>query len=381
MFLVDDHHTGVAQRREHRGARADQHRGVPAARRHPAPQAFAVAETRVEHRERVAEAAAKARDQLGTQPDLRNQDQCLATRPGRLLDERQIHLGLAAAGNAVEKEHPEAVEAVLDAFERGALGRVERDRRRRGEGWRRRLLLGRRDGLHHPLRGESPQALPPGAPGRGERAGSEALGRLPEQCESTHLHRGILERSEPSGAPRFGEPPSSGPIGSGYSAASKRRGQRTEQHFPRRMVKVVRGPAKELDGGSREQGFSIDRPENRPQTIGRHAGLVAPLDHESNSRAAAKGHAHPHARFERNMPGAGGRQVVEKATQPRRHRHPDYRRARFLHVVPNAESRASSSASPARAMGRASMGHSGTRRRSRPANTTSTTFTLSTSSS
>ena len=68
----------------------------------------------MQHRERIAEAAAKASDELRAEPDLRNQHERLAPGLDHLLDERQVDLGLSAPGNAVEEIHAEIAESGPD---------------------------------------------------------------------------------------------------------------------------------------------------------------------------------------------------------------------------------------------------------------------------
>ena len=62
----------------------------------------------MQHRERRGEARAKAADELRGEPDFRHQDERAAARGEYLRDELQIHLGLAAAGDAVQDEGAEA---------------------------------------------------------------------------------------------------------------------------------------------------------------------------------------------------------------------------------------------------------------------------------
>ena len=79
----------------------------------------------VKGRDAAGEPLAKAGEELRGEADLRNEHQHLAPAGDDGLDEPQVHLRLAAAGDAVEHEGGELPEARLDRFHRAALLGVE----------------------------------------------------------------------------------------------------------------------------------------------------------------------------------------------------------------------------------------------------------------
>lgn len=75
---------------------------------------------------RHPEAAPETCQGLRCQADLRHQQQRLATAGDHRLDQLQIDLGLAAAGDAVQQAGMKGIEAFVDRCQRLGLFAVER---------------------------------------------------------------------------------------------------------------------------------------------------------------------------------------------------------------------------------------------------------------
>ena len=103
VLLVDDDQAEVVDRGEDRRARADADLRLAAPQPLPLVEAFAVGEGAVEDGEAVAEAGAEAGDGLRREADLGDEDDRAAAALERRLDRRQVDLGLARAGDAVEE--------------------------------------------------------------------------------------------------------------------------------------------------------------------------------------------------------------------------------------------------------------------------------------
>jgi hypothetical protein len=107
----DDQQAKPGQGREHRQARAQHDAGAPFVRREPGCGAFGAGQGAVQAGHRLAgEARAQARLQLRRQADFRHQQQglCLRISGEQPLDRRQVDLGLAAAGHAVQQQRRKA---------------------------------------------------------------------------------------------------------------------------------------------------------------------------------------------------------------------------------------------------------------------------------
>jgi hypothetical protein len=108
VLLVDDDQAEVGQRREDRRAGAQHQPRATARGLLPGEFALALAERRVQHGHGCVDATGKALAQLRRQADLRHQHQHLLSKAQRVVDQAQVDLGLAAAGDAVEQEAAEA---------------------------------------------------------------------------------------------------------------------------------------------------------------------------------------------------------------------------------------------------------------------------------
>src|SRR6267378_537666 len=127
VLLVDHDQRQFRQRREHGEACAEHDAGAAARGIQPGAGARHILQAAVQQRQpRFGEGLAKDRLELGCQADLRDQDQRLAASRKNSGNEVQVHLGLSAAGHAVQQERAEAVERARHSIEGARLSRVER---------------------------------------------------------------------------------------------------------------------------------------------------------------------------------------------------------------------------------------------------------------
>jgi len=136
VLLIEDDHPEVLEWREQRRPRADRDRGRTVAEPLPLFEAFAGAQSAVENRQFVAEAAAQPREDLVGERDFGDQHERLAARGEGLGDCSQVDLGLAAARDAVQQETlaPAFANRLEDWFQRVGLVAREGDFARGFEG-------------------------------------------------------------------------------------------------------------------------------------------------------------------------------------------------------------------------------------------------------
>ena len=227
------------------------------------------------------------------------------------LDQPQVHLGLAAARDAVQQECGVPPERGADrAAGRGLVGGQHRSGAA-GSGARRRL---------GPL-----QRLEPAA--RGER-----LQRRPSPASAMHFVRdaAVADQVEQLPLPesearrrRERREAALRQVARRCSRAARCRlreastGIAREQHFAERMVVIVRGPAEQREGDGIPQRFRVDASRARASGAMRAASLfVRDRGDDADRAALAERHAHALAR-QRAARLAGRRQVVEAAAQRR----------------------------------------------------------------
>ena len=131
LLLVDDEQARVRDRSEGGGARTDHRPRLAAAHAVPGVGALAVRERRVEHGGERAELPRQLAREDGRERDLRDEPDRAPSRVEREPDRAQVHLGLAAAGHALEQRREEAAFANRggDAVDRRRLRRRRRVRR------------------------------------------------------------------------------------------------------------------------------------------------------------------------------------------------------------------------------------------------------------
>ena len=103
VLLVQNDHTQVIQRGEHRAAGAQHHVHVPPPDPLPLVVPLAEPQAAVEHGHPVPEVGGEPGHHLGGQGDLRHQDHAPLSTADHLLEQTDIYGGLAAAGDAVEE--------------------------------------------------------------------------------------------------------------------------------------------------------------------------------------------------------------------------------------------------------------------------------------
>ena len=198
-----------------------------------------------------AETALKALDQLRRERDLRHQNQHLAVGPQRGSDDLQIHLGLAAAGHAIQQMRGEAPQRGPDGLDDARLSGREHD------------LAGPRLDRH----GRSRERL---------RDGPAVLGQCPQQrrLESGELvGGGAVALREPGeqlasfrrplgsgtlelGAPGGGDRPYFDGRQGGLTRPEAGR-QRRRHDLAERMVIVIGGPPQKIEGHGIEYGTRV----------------------------------------------------------------------------------------------------------------------------
>ena len=127
VFLVNDDQAEVVKRGEYRRSRSDEDPVVSRPALHPRSESRAIALGRMQCRRRP-ESSTKARERLGSQTDLRHQDQNLPAAVDDLCDNPHVDLGFAAAGDTVEQMDGAGADGGLDCGNRRLLFRIQRDR-------------------------------------------------------------------------------------------------------------------------------------------------------------------------------------------------------------------------------------------------------------
>jgi len=130
VLLVQDDHAGRRQRREQRRAGADNHVGLAAVNPEPLVVALAVGEHAVQDGQATAEVGHEPLGQRRSQRDLRHQHERGAPAAQRVMDQLDVDLGLAAAGDAEHEVLAGAsgVQIAPDPVHGRALGRREHQR-------------------------------------------------------------------------------------------------------------------------------------------------------------------------------------------------------------------------------------------------------------
>ena len=142
MLLVDDDKTQVAERAKERRAGAHDHTRGTAGDHIPLVQALASRKSRMEHGNRLAKARTEAADGLGRQRNLGHEHACRTASRQHALNRREVDLGFAGTGNAIDKDYVAVgVKAGTLNLREGLLLAVgKRDRRFAARGGQRGLL-------------------------------------------------------------------------------------------------------------------------------------------------------------------------------------------------------------------------------------------------
>jgi hypothetical protein len=137
VLLVDDDHAELVHRRKQRRTCADDDPRLAALHALPHAQSLRVGHARMQHRD-VLEARAEPTDGLRRECDLGHEHDRAAAELQRTFDQREVHLGLAAARDAVQQERTAGAtfERLEQALQRRHLALVQpfgpRTRRARG---------------------------------------------------------------------------------------------------------------------------------------------------------------------------------------------------------------------------------------------------------
>ena len=130
LLLVQDDDAQVLAGGEHGGAGAHDHLGVAALDPLPLVVPLTHAQAAVEHRHLLAEPGRQQPQKLGRQRDFRHQQQRGLPPVQAVLDQADVHGGLAGAGDAVQQRHTgiRAVQLAAQTLEGGLLLRAEGQR-------------------------------------------------------------------------------------------------------------------------------------------------------------------------------------------------------------------------------------------------------------
>ena len=266
VLFVDDDEAQPFEWREHGTASADDHTDAAFAGIAPSGQPFAVRQRRVQHGQSAAEAGPEPVDQLGRQANFGHQHQPLLAAGQHVFQQAQVHLGLAATGDAFQQEGMEPRARGGDGGERGGL---------RGGGLRAGGTRGRQHGNGAGFRGcgrvslgqLGPAAFHGVAQGGTQRRRQRRVIRQRQSgaMRAQQFQRlalpftqtggrcgGALQRcatcasERPKAAVRLGRAP----------LAQQHRQSRRE-YFADGMVVIVRSPAQQAQGDRVQHGFRV----------------------------------------------------------------------------------------------------------------------------
>ncbi len=316
VLLVDDDRPGARQRREQRRAGADDDRRASGTGGLPGVEALGIAEPRMQGDHRDPETAAKARQGLRGEADLRHQHQRLTVARHHRLDQLQVDLGLAAAGDAVQQAGVIAIQALVQFGQRRRLLAVE-GQRGLGEQaavagrWRggQRLFLA----VDQPLVGQRTQLSAGEALGADHRADHPAR-MLAQQFEQLDLATRAAQLRGVGVAAAGGELPAFAGARLQRPALAQQHRHRLMQGVAERVLVVARGEAAQPQPVL-GQRFAVQPGRHRLQLSERKVAGVATFDDHPDHLALAQRHPHPQPR----LPAPRGRRlagaVIEQAAQ------------------------------------------------------------------
>ena len=270
----------------------------------------------MQHRERRVEALREARDQLRSERDLRHEHQRLLAAGHDRLDGAQVHLGLAAAGNAVQQERNEGTGRRSDRVDGSAL------LRRRIQPLRR-LHIAPRWRVLRNAQARNPSSLLEFArviaPARREGGELRRVGTVPPAQEFRQFAqpiRATRQRWQLVRVRGSGQRPSLRGL-QHRSAGAQCRGQRGCDDLARGMTVVIGRPPEQLEQGLVEDRFVVDHAECRLQLGVRQVRAVTGLDEHTDDAPAAERHPEAHAGPKIGDVRRRRRPVVEKSPQRR----------------------------------------------------------------
>ena len=276
-----------------------------------AAEPLAVAQVRVQDRQRRLEPCAKPSDELRRERDLGHEHERLLVALDDRRDGSQVNLGLAAAGHAIEQVRCEAAECVADPLHGLLLCIVQRrTAARRG---RNRLTS------RHPLRlhdvaprfqfAQRLRCALGCALQIGRRHFSASRQHFDDRAQAYRARLELRERFTPA---QLGERPHDGFFAQGRAEAQGCR-HGSGDDLADRMAVVIRRPQQQLQESSVEGRLLVDRSDDGAQLGGGHVGAVAAPDDHADHAPAPERHPHPLARNEIRL--LGRRPVVERPPQ------------------------------------------------------------------
>jgi hypothetical protein len=314
VLFVDDDEPEIGDRREHRRARAEHDARFSGNALAPGREPLGIGERGVQHRHRRIEALAETRDQLRREPDFRHQHQRALTASQRVVRRMEVHLGLAAAGDAIQQEGRKASGRAIDG--RDGCRLLGDERRARGpdqvgvggdgliRGFRRGRAAARHQGTHRgaPVCEFLRELFRCEAVGRDQRFQHLALARRARQRISRQCRRAVGGRE-----PALGERARSRTLAREFW-------QRGREHLAQGMVVVLGGEFDQLQYARVDDGFGVEHFEHRLELLARQLGPRGVRMDHADQPLTAEGHAHARARL-RRMCRRARRQVIEQAAQ------------------------------------------------------------------
>ncbi len=312
MFLVDDDEPRASQRREHRRARADDDVGLAARRGQPGARALAFAQARVHHFDARGQAFAETAQRLRGQTDFGHEHERLPAARDDVFDQREIDLGLAAAGDALQQRRREAAELRGDVGDgRGLLLTQRRtgDRRARRRAQRELGRFGQaalaqircRAAPAGQLRVEFGVAARPGSEQVEQRGGARTGARKVFRRSAADPAQRALARGDRN---RLGR-----------AQADRQRGF---EHLAERMLVIACRPGQRRRQLRRDPRRFVKHAQRTLQLARVDRAVVGAADHHADARLAGERHGQARAGRDGRGIDSGRRQIVETLRQRNR---------------------------------------------------------------
>ena len=296
MLLVDHQQAEVGDRSEDGRAGPDADARLAASQSSPLVVALAVGEGRVQDRDAIPEPGPKPGHRLRSQADLGDEDDRPLAASERRLDRRQVDLGLARAGDAVQQQRAlpgggAAVDRSDDLLDCGLLLRKQLGPPR-GSAHRsvlRRPSHGRAASRDQAALLEPAQDLAIGPDRRRELLGGQ-LARFAQRLE----HRALPDAEPLAAAQRLlarrGDlgpqlDPRAHPLPGGSGP------RRQHQRQPARRGRAVLAPHPEPEPDQLGGGARLQRFERLSEALGRQLRALRPPDDDAEHPAVAEGDA------------------------------------------------------------------------------------------
>ena len=268
----------------------------------------------MQHRQRSGQSFFQPADELGSERDLRHQQQDVLSPCQHLLRQPQIDLGLAAAGHPVQQEGAVTPEACGDRCDSPVLFIFQ---------CKIRLLWWVSRGCSR-IQGDQSLVLqrPQDAMNAVELPAQIAHARLsPQRFQPIHdlplprrpalqNFQGLGVSIEKTDAVRTGK--------QGLFALAQPYRQRRKQNLAHGVMIIPRHPAEIVQMFPVHQGGVVQHGPDGPQPVSGNAGVIRHLDQDAAAFAAAKGHQQALTGLQRWRCGIFRGQIVEQAVHRRR---------------------------------------------------------------